>query len=67
MELAKRWVGAAAIGAALLIGLSAPSAQAAYVVDLTQQGSDVVATGRGRNNRSDRPVFLIPLSRGTLE
>jgi PEP-CTERM motif len=34
-------VGAAAI----LISLS--SAQAGYVVDLTQQGSDVVATGRG--------------------
>ena len=30
----------------LLIGLSA-SAQAGYVVDLTQQGSDVVATGSG--------------------
>lgn len=53
MELAKRWVGAAAIGAALLIGLSAPSAQAAYVVDLTQQGSDVVATGSGTIDLTD--------------
>jgi hypothetical protein len=33
--------------AAMLIGLSAPSAEAGYIVDLTQQGSNVVATGRG--------------------
>jgi hypothetical protein len=32
---------------AMLIGLSAPSAHAGYVVDLTQQGSNVVATGSG--------------------
>jgi hypothetical protein len=36
-----------AIVAAMFIGLSAPSAQAGYLVDLTQQGSDVVATGSG--------------------
>jgi len=41
--------------AAMLIGLSAPSAQAGYVVDLTQQGSNVVATGRG-------PIDLAGLS-----
>jgi hypothetical protein len=40
---------AAALGAALLTGygLSAPPAQAGYVVTLTRQGSDVVATGSG--------------------
>jgi hypothetical protein len=39
--------GIAGIGAAMLIGLSAPSAQVGYVVDLTQQGSNVLATGSG--------------------
>ena len=39
--------GIASLGAAMLIGLSAPSAQAGYVVDLTQQGSNVVASGSG--------------------
>jgi hypothetical protein len=39
--------GIASVGAAMLIGLSATSAQAGYVVDLTQQGSNVVATGSG--------------------
>ena len=38
----------ASIGAAMLIGLSALSAQAGYVVNLTQtQGGEVVATGSG--------------------
>jgi hypothetical protein len=39
--------GIASLGAAMLIGLSAPPAQAGYVVDLTQQGSNVVASGNG--------------------
>jgi len=41
-------MGAASIGAATLIGsgLSAPT-QAGYIVTLTQQGSNVVATGSG--------------------
>jgi hypothetical protein len=39
--------GIASLGAAMLIGLSAPSAHAGYVVDLTQQGADVVASGSG--------------------
>jgi PEP-CTERM motif len=39
--------GVASLGAAMLIALSAPSAQAGYVVHLTQQGTDVVATGSG--------------------
>jgi hypothetical protein len=47
--------GIASIGAAILIGLSAPSARAGYVVDLTQQGSNVVATGSG-------PIDLTGLS-----
>jgi PEP-CTERM motif len=37
----------ASLGAAMLIGLSAPSARAGYVVDLTQVGGDVVASGSG--------------------
>ncbi len=43
------WVGAAALGAAILIGsgLSTPPAQAGYIVTLVQQGNDVVATGSG--------------------
>jgi hypothetical protein len=40
--------GVASLGAAMLIGLSTPSAQAGYVVDLTQHGNDIVATGSGR-------------------
>jgi len=45
----KRMTAAAALGAAVLIGcgLSAPSAQAAYMVTLEQQGPNVVATGSG--------------------
>jgi hypothetical protein len=39
--------GIASLGAAMLIGLSALPAQAGYVVDLTQVGSDVVASGSG--------------------
>jgi hypothetical protein len=39
--------GIASLGAAMLIGLSAPPAQAGYVVHLTQQGTDVVAMGGG--------------------
>ena len=39
--------GVARLGAAMLIGLLAPSAQAGYVVDLTQEGSNVIATGSG--------------------
>ncbi len=53
MERANRIVGAAAVGAAMLIGLPAPSAQAAYIVDLTQQGSNVVATGSGTIDLTD--------------
>jgi hypothetical protein len=44
-----------ATGATMLIVLSAPSAQAGYVVHLTEQGSNVVATGKG-------PIDLTGLS-----
>ena len=40
-----KWLGAAALGAGMLLGLSA--AQAGYVATLTQQGPNVVATGSG--------------------
>jgi hypothetical protein len=39
--------GIASLGAAILVGLSASSARAGFVVELTQQGSNVVATGSG--------------------
>jgi hypothetical protein len=53
---------AAAIGVAMLsgYGLSAPPAQAGYVVDLTQQGSNVVATGSGAIDLTG--LGLLPLS-----
>jgi hypothetical protein len=39
-------------GAAMLIGLSGASAHAGYVVELTQEESDVVATGSGHMDTS---------------
>jgi hypothetical protein len=45
----------ASIAPAMLIGLSAPSARAGYVVDLTQEGRKVTATGSG-------PIDLTGLS-----
>ena len=47
--------GAAAIGAAMIIGsgLCAPPAQAGYTVTLTQVGSNVVATGIGTIDTTD--------------
>ena len=65
--------GIASIGAAMLIGLSAPSAQAGYVVDLTQEGSNVVATGSGtidltglsfRLTTTDVSAFIAPSTGG---
>jgi hypothetical protein len=49
MALRKRMAGAAALGAAMLIGLAlcAPPAQAAYTIAIAQVGSDVTATGAG--------------------
>jgi hypothetical protein len=42
-------IGGAALGVAILMGsgLSAPPAEAAYIVTLEQEGSNVVATGSG--------------------
>ena len=49
MTFLKQIGGAAAISMAMVIGsgLSAPPAQAAYIVTLAQVGSNVVATGSG--------------------
>jgi hypothetical protein len=49
MGFVKQIAGAAALGAGMLIGcgLSASPAQAGYIVKLTQQGSNVVASGSG--------------------
>src|SRR5574340_219194 len=55
MGLANRIAGAAAI----VIGLSAPPAQAGYVVDLTQEGGNVVATGSGAIDLTGLS-FLVP-------
>ena len=57
MAFVKRIAGATALGVAMLTGygLSVTPAQAGYVVTLTQQGTDVVATGSG-------PIDLTGLS-----
>src|SRR5689334_22849034 len=49
MNFMKRITGAAALGAALLVGAgpSAPPAQAGYVVTLTEQDGNVAASGSG--------------------
>jgi hypothetical protein len=49
MRFVKRMQGAAALAMALLIGLglSAPPAQAGFIVTLMEQGNNVVATGSG--------------------
>lgn len=49
MTSVARISGAAALGAAMLIGcfVAAPPARAAYTVTLKQQGNDVVASGSG--------------------
>lgn len=55
MTFAKRIVGMAALGAAVLVGsgLGAPPAKAAYIVTLMQQGANVVATGSGTVDTAD--------------
>ena len=49
MEFAKRMRGVAAFSMAMLIGcgLTVPLAHAEYIVNLVQQGNDVIATGSG--------------------
>jgi hypothetical protein len=56
-----RFASAAALGMSVLIGCGvAPPAQAGYVVMLTQEGGDVVATGSG-------PIDLTGLSFSWLQ
>jgi len=52
MALRQRMTGAAALGAAMLIGfgLCAPPAKAAYTITIEQVGSDVTASGAGSIN-----------------
>jgi hypothetical protein len=52
MTFVKQIAGAPAVGVAMLIG-SGLCAQAGFIVTLTQQGSDVVATGSGTINLVD--------------
>lgn len=58
MAFVKQVAGMTALGGALLlgIGLAAP-AHAGYVVTLTQQGSNVVATGSGSLDLTDLSFF----------
>jgi hypothetical protein len=62
MSCNTRIAGTFALGAALLIGagLSAPTAQAAYVVTLTQEGPNVVAIGGGTINTTDLTFYYDP-------
>ena len=62
MSFNPRIAGTVALGAALLIGagLSAPTAQAAYVVTLTQEGPNVVAIGGGTINTTDLVFYYDP-------
>jgi MYXO-CTERM domain-containing protein len=55
MPFVKRIAGRAALGAAMLVGLSATPAGAGYIVTLEQIGSSVIATGSG-------PIDLSSLS-----
>jgi hypothetical protein len=55
MLFLQRIARAAALGTAILLGpsLSAPPAQAGYIVTLMQQGSNVVASGNGSIDLTD--------------
>jgi hypothetical protein len=54
--------GIASLGAAMLIGLSVTPVQAGYVVDLTQNGGNVVATGSGPIDLAGLTLFNSGLS-----
>jgi hypothetical protein len=58
--------GIASIGAAVLLGLFAPPARAGYVVDLTQHGSNVVATGSGPIDLTGLSFFASSAITGSL-
>jgi hypothetical protein len=49
--------GIASLGVAMLIGLTVTPTQAGYVVDLTQQGSNIVASGSGAIDLSGLTFF----------
>ena len=53
MKFIKRIGGALAIGAAMMFGLPASLAQAAYYLALHQQGNDVFAQGAGTIDLTD--------------
>lgn len=59
MTFVKRIVGAAALGATMLMGVGfcAPPADAGYIVTLTQQGSNVVASGSGSLDLTDLTIL----------
>jgi hypothetical protein len=59
---------AAAIGVAMLTGygLSAQPAQAAYIVDLTQEGSNVVATGSGTIDLAGLTLDFVSVPAGSI-
>jgi hypothetical protein len=61
MAFVKRIAGATALGVAMLTGygLSVTPAQAGYVVTLTEQGTDVVATGSGPIDLTGLSLFLV--------
>jgi hypothetical protein len=62
-----KWVaGAAALGAAMLVSLFTPSAQAAYIVALTQQGSNVVATGSGTIDLAGLSSYAVGTDRANV-
>ena len=52
--------GAATLGVAVLMGygLSAPPAQANYIVNLTEQGGNVVANGSGTLDLTDLNLLI---------
>ncbi len=57
MILMKQLAGTAALGMAMLIGLSAPPAKAGFIMYLAQVGSNVVAFGSGTINLTDLTPF----------
>jgi len=60
MAFVTRIAGAAALGTSMLAGAGvfAPSAQAAYIVTLAQEGRNVVATGSGSIDLTDLTFFF---------
>lgn len=61
-----RGIAGAALGAALLLGCFAPSAEAGYVVTLTQQGGNVIAKGGGAIDLTGLSFFSSPHNPGLV-